>query len=70
MPKPDVVLISKLDGPPSFTLPLSAAENHEIPLKSYVSIITIQLRHTLHDLRNAWAVQTGFIGVTRGQASQ
>ncbi len=34
------LLISKLDGPPSSFWPLSAAENRELPLKSYVLPMT------------------------------
>ncbi len=36
MPIVVFLLISKLDGPPSSFWPLSAAENRELPLKSYV----------------------------------
>jgi hypothetical protein len=35
-PKLDLLLISKLDGPPSPFVPLSAAENREAPPKRYV----------------------------------
>lgn len=50
MPKPVVLLISKLHGPPSTSVPLSAAEDRDLPRKRYV-----------FDLRQGDLVQNSFI---------